>query len=207
MTFTGVVAAVCVISGILLLRLISNLLPSLCACLLRWKECINLENSVKLSSDRDIFAAYLIIPFCLAASEYRLYDPALIHGLGPAAHFASVLAAFIIYLALRRACAIFVRVPDSGQKRAAAIRKTAFSFFCIMATLLLSAIGICSLTGTSAETTRAVSLYVSAAAYLIYLLRKFQIFRNSCSFFKAFLYLCASEILPTGTLALSAVFL
>ena len=33
-----------------------------------------------------------------------------------------VLAAFIIYLALRRACAIFVRVPDSGQKRAAAIR-------------------------------------------------------------------------------------
>ena len=48
---------------LLLLRRLVNILPSLLACLMRGKESLNLEASVKLSRDRDALALAMIIPF------------------------------------------------------------------------------------------------------------------------------------------------
>ena len=64
-----IIAAVCVIIGILLLGRIVNILPSLLGCLLRWKECLNLEDSVRLSSDRNVFAVFMAVPLCLVAAR------------------------------------------------------------------------------------------------------------------------------------------
>lgn len=208
MTFTGTVAAICTVAGILLLRNIVDILPSLAGCLLRWKECMNLEDSTKLSQNRDIVAVFLIVPFCLVVTEYRLYNPEFLQGLDSAAAYpAAFLGIFIVYLLLRIACRIFLRSSRMNGKTGTAVAKTACSYFCILVTTLLCTAGICSFSGVSAHTTRLVLLYLSLGVYLLYLLRKFQIFKNYCSFFTAFLYLCASEILPTGILALSAVFL
>ena len=52
---------------IALLKRLVNIFPSLAACMVRWKESLNLEASVKHSLDRDMLAAAMIIPFCLTA--------------------------------------------------------------------------------------------------------------------------------------------
>ena len=62
MDIIDIVAAVSVIIGILLVRKISDILPLLPGCLLRWKECLTIENSVRLARERNIFAAFLARP-------------------------------------------------------------------------------------------------------------------------------------------------
>ena len=207
MSLTDILAAVYVILGILLLRHITGILPSLLNCLLRWKECLNLENSVRLSQDRNIFAAYLTVPFCLAVSEYRLYAPAFLDGMDEPAYTGCICAVFAGYLVLRAAPHIMIRKPKCGEKTFKSAGHVSFSFFCIMVTVVLIEAGICSFTDASAYISKPLQLYTMLAVYLVSIFRKFQIFSNSCSFLSSFLYLCASEILPTGTLALSAVFL
>ena len=207
MTATGIIAGICVLAGILLLRPITNVIPSLGACLLRWKECLNLEDSVKLSSDRNVMTAFLVLPFCLEAASYRLYDPAFMHTLKPFAFFAATCGIFLLYVLIRTGCAMTARSRKTSPKLFSAANRTAWSFFCIMVPVTLAAAGICSFSGIPADLTKKVILYCAGTVYIVFIFRKFQIFRNSCSFFTAFLYLCASEILPTGILVLSAVFL
>ena len=207
MSLTDILAAVYVILGILLLRHITGILPSLLNCLLRWKECLNLENSVRLSQDRNIFAAYLTVPFCLAVSEYRLYAPAFLDGMDEPAYTGCICAVFAGYLVLRAAPHIMIRKPKCGEKTFKSAGHVSFSFFCILVTVVLIEAGICSFTDVSADISRPLLLYTMLAVYLVSIFRKFQIFSNSCSFLSSFLYLCALEILPTGILVLSAVFL
>lgn len=207
MDYTGIISAVLVIAGILLVRNITNVLPSLFACLLRWKECLNLENSMRLAIDRNIFAVYMILPFCLTASGYRLYSPDFLSGLPPFTHFACICGIFAGFDLLRFLSTRLIRRPKVGEKTFRAAFRTSASFFCIMASIVLAASGICSFSGVSPDITRKILLYCILAVYLVFLFRKFQIFKNTCSFFTAFLYLCVLEILPGGALVLTAVFL
>ena len=60
---------------LLLLRTFVEVFPSLMACLVRWKESVNLDASVMLSRDRDIMAIAMIMPFCLTAARFSMYTP------------------------------------------------------------------------------------------------------------------------------------
>ena len=68
---------------LLLLRTFVEVFPSLMACLVRWKESVNLDASVMLSRDRDIMAIAMIMPFCLTAGRFYLYSPSWMAGFGP----------------------------------------------------------------------------------------------------------------------------
>ena len=83
----------------------------------------------------------------------------------------------------------------------------AHTFFVILTLMLLAAGGIMSVTGTDETVIKTAMLWISAGIYLLFILRKFEIFVSSCSVFTAFLYLCALEIIPTGTLVISAIIL
>jgi hypothetical protein len=62
-----------------------------------------------------------------------------------------------------------------------------------------------SVLDTPADVVKSAMLWISACIYLIFILRKTQILISSASFFAAFLYLCALELIPTGALAASAI--
>ena len=207
MQFTEILAAVCVVAGVLLLRLAANLLPSLLACVLWWKECLNLENSVRLSRDRNIFAAYLVLPFCLTVAENRLYCPDFLKNMESFPYFACICGIFGAYCLLRTAAAYIAPGGRIQEKTYKSALRSSYTFFCILVPVMLIASGICSFTDISETVTRSVTLYSALAVYALSIFRKFQIFHNSCSFFTAFLYLCVLEILPTGILVSSAVFL
>ena len=65
-----ILAAGSLLVTILLLKKIVNVFPAMMACVLRWKESVNLEASVKLSRDRTLIAISMIVPFCLIVERF-----------------------------------------------------------------------------------------------------------------------------------------
>ena len=68
-------ALISLIVILLLIRKMINIFPSLAACLIRWKENVNLQLSLKMRTDRNKLTCALFIPFCLTVFQYRLYCP------------------------------------------------------------------------------------------------------------------------------------
>ena len=80
---------------------------------------------------------------------------------------------------------------------------TIYDVLLVLAVLVTG--GILSYFNVPPTVIRNTIVWISAAIYLLFLTRKFQIFTSYCSVFSAFLYLCALEIIPTGTLVVSAI--
>lgn len=192
---------------LLLLRQLVNILPSLFACLIRWKESVNMESSVKLSRDRNFLALAMVIPFCLVCFRYRLYAPAYLEGIGDNAVLWIYFAVFTVYVLLRMLMVWLIRPDKMPKKIYVAANMSAFSFFIIYTLLLLAAGAVMGLFDMPDETVRVAMLWISALIYAVFLLRKTQIFSSSCSVFIGFLYLCALELIPTGILVVSGVVL
>lgn len=192
---------------ITLLRRLVNIYPSLMACLIRWKESVNLEMSVKLSRDRDILAIALIIPFCLTVFHFGLFRPSFIENLGQTAGLCITIGTFIAYIFLRwvlRSICMPVSSRKSAYSTSVAAGRT---FFIILALLLMAVGGTMSFIGSDPHAIKDAMIWVSGAIYLIFLLRRTQIFASSYNYFTVFLYLCALEIIPTGVLVTSAMIL
>ena len=202
----GILSAICVIVGILLLRVFFNVLPVLGGCLLRWKECVKSEDSVKTGIDRNIMAIYLVLPFCLVAAKYRLYPADFMQELSDTACLGAVTGIFIMYVLFRLLFFSLVRPSGMDRKTYLASHRAAWSFFCIMALAVLCTAGFCSFIKVPDDCVTRILLYVMAGIYAVFLVRRFQIFSNSCSILTAILYLCALEILPSAIFVVPAIF-
>ena len=194
-----------VIIVMLLLRTIVEIVPSVLACLIRWKENINIEASVRLSRDRDFSAIAMLIPFCLTVFRFRIYNPSFISNLPDNPRLWAVIGVFAAYVLIRKAASMLVHPRRMSQKTLAATEKSAHTYFILLTLILLLVCSTCSFLDASSNAIRLISLWLSALIYGLYLVRKVQIFASSCSLFTAFLYLCALEILPTGILVVSDV--
>ncbi|MBO7192548.1 MAG: DUF4271 domain-containing protein [Bacteroidales bacterium] len=191
--------------ALLLLRRMVNILPSLLACIIRGKENLNLEASVKLSRDRNLIAMAMAVPFCLIAFRYRLYNPGYLEGMSENAVLGIYFAIFCTYGLLRLIVKSLLRPQKMQRSTYNTAYKASFNFFIIGTILLLAVAAISSVLDLSEIDTRSAMLWISALIYTLFLLRKTQIFSTSCSVFAGFLYLCALEIIPTGILVVSAI--
>ena len=190
---------------LLLLKTLVGVLPSLLACLIRWKESVNLDASVQLGRDRDIMALTMIIPFCLTACRFNLYAPKWMEGIGEAGRLGMIIGIFIVFILLRKFLEHIWQPKKMNPKTYRTACKSAHTFFSILALLLLITGGAMSFFDVSEEVIKTAMVWISATIYLLFILRKSQIFISSCSFFTTFLYLCALEIIPTGALVASAI--
>ena len=192
---------------ILLARRIIEIIPSLLASIIRWKESVNLFNSVRLVRDRNAISVAMVIPFCLIVSRSGLYSPAFMDGMSLDARFGVTTGIFILYLMLRTLLEKICTPKKRSRQMYLCACKASFTFFILLSLVLLALSGLFSVFDTDPQVAKNAMLWVSAGIYAISLLRKTQIFASSCSIFTAFLYLCALEILPTGALVASAVIL
>lgn len=200
-------ALISLIVIITLLRRLVNIYPSLLACMIRWKESVNLEMSVKLSRDRNILAIALVIPFCITAFRFGLYNPSFLEGFSDTLGLAVTIGVFIAYILLRWALTAICRSKKSRKPAYATSVASARTFFIILTLLLMAMGGIMSFIGVDSKVITNAMIWVSGAIYLLFILRRTQIFASSYNFFTVFLYLCALEIIPTGVLVTSAMIL
>ena len=202
-----ILALISVLSVIILLKRLLNIFPSLLACIVRWKESINLEASVKHSLDRNMIAIAMIIPFCLVVYRFGLYTPKFMTQLDEAYRLPVTIGVILTYIGLRYIMGHMFRSRKMNPKTQKAAVSSAFTFFTILTLLLIGTGSIMNFMKIAPEVIRSAMLWVSAATYFIFIIRKTQIFASSCSIFAAFLYLCAPEIFPTGALVASALIL
>ena len=204
---TDILSFISILSAMLVLRSLVSIFPSLVACLVRAKECFNLEASVKLSRSRDILASVMILPFCLIVNRFDVIGTGVSAGLSEGLRIAMTIGVFIVYFIFRIATYRLFRPQRLPKKTYQTAGKAAHTFFAILTLLLLTVAGIMTVAGTDETAIKNAILWISAGIYALFLIRKFQIFTSNCSVFAAFLYLCALEIIPTGTLVVSAIIL
>lgn len=183
-----------------------NVFPSLIGCLIRWKEALNLENSVKLVRDRNFLFFMFLLPFCLFLSGYDIFAPSFLAGVsGPVSALAAS-AAVAVYFLLRKLLYSVIPMRKTGKLNCRAAYSLLKSVL-IFTTLLLSATAaVLSLADVDKHVISVALINETAAFYIIFIIRDFQIFSNFCSYFRAFLYLCVLEIFPLGVLVLTAMF-
>lgn len=198
------ISLISVILIIAMLRRIVGILPGVYACILRSAACIKIDSIVKTSRDRDLTAAVLILPLLMAVQKYNLLPYRFLGNLGPEAGFAVIVAIFAGFLAFRF-CASVLFIPARIQKKSRVPDNSDRTFFIILSTLTLSLSWIMGLFNIEFSAIRLTIIWISAAIYMLYLTRKFQIFQSSHSIFAAFLYLCALEIVPAGILVVSVI--
>ena len=198
-------ALISVVVVMIFLKTIVEILPSVLACLIRWKENINIEASVRLSRDRDFSTIAMLIPFCLTVFRFRIYNPDFISNLPDSPRLWAIIGIFSAYLLIRKAATLMVHPRRMPQKTLSATEKSANTYFILLTLILLLVDSTCSFFDATQNAIRLTSLWLSSLIYGLYLIRKLQIFASSCSLFTAFLYLCALEILPTGILVISDV--
>ena len=201
----NILALISLLICLLLLRTMVEVFPSLMACLVRWKESVNLDASVQLSRSRDIMALAMIMPFCLTAGKFSLYSPSWTGQFGADGRLGITIGIFTAYILLRKGLEHAFRSKKTNQKTYRTACKSSHTFFIILTLVLMAMGGIMSFIDVNPMGIRSAMLWVSAITYTLFLIRKTQIFNSSCSLFSGFLYLCALEILPTGALVASAL--
>ncbi len=202
-----ILAFICILTIMPVLRSLVSIFPSLVACLVRSKECFNLESSVKLSRSRDIIALAMFLPFCLLASRFNLCGEGLMQDFHEGLRIAIIVGVFTFYFFFRLAIFRLFRPQRMPKKTYETAGKAAHTFFVILTLTLLLTGGVMSMADAAESAISSAMLWISAAIYGLFLLRKCQIFTSNSSIFAAFLYLCALEIIPTGTLVVSAIIL
>ena len=201
----NILALISLLIILMMLQMLVEVFPSLMACLIRSKESINLEASVQLSRARNLLALSLFIPFCLTVWRFGLYSPAFMKGHADAAGLGMTIGVILLYALFRKTLEFFLHPKKSNGKTYWTACKASRTFFSLLTLTLLAMGGIMTFAEVPTESITSAMLWVSASIYLIFILRKFQILMSSASFFAAFLYLCALEIIPTGAIIASAI--
>ena len=191
---------------LLILRSFLTVLPYLRDTVLRARGSAALENSVKVSRDRNLVAAVFLLPAVLLIFRYRLYDPSFLQGVGPDIRLLVIAGVFFGYLLLRYLLSRWARPRRRYDDYQMAYR-AGYTFFILLMMLALATVGILYLVGVDDLIINRFLLIESGVIYLIYLLRRGQILSLSCNPLTTFLYLCGLELLPTALRVVSAVIL
>ena len=198
--------AVSVLLFLLVLRSFLSVLPYLSDSIRRARGSAALENSVRVSRDRNLVAVVFVIPAILLMFRYRLYDPSFVADLEPDLRLGLIGAVFVGYLVLRFLLYLWAR-PRRRYDNYQLAYRAGYTFFILLMLLALVTVGILYVLKVPDLIVRTFLLAESGFVYLVYLLRRGQILSLSCNPLTTFLYLCGLELLPTAALVLSAVFL
>ena len=201
-----ILVVVSVLFFLLSLRSFLNVLPYLADSVLRARGSAALENSVKVSRDRNLVAAVLLIPAVLLIYRYRLYDSRFVQDFEPDFRLLAVAGVFLGYLLLRYLLSLWAKPRRRADEFQTAYR-AGYTFFILLMMLALTTVGVLHIVGCEDMIIRTFLLIETATVYLLYLLRRAQILSGFCKPLTTFLYLCGLELLPTALLVLSALFL
>lgn len=202
----SVLVAVSVLLFLLALRSFLNVLPYLADNIFRARGSAALENSVRVSRDRNLVATVFLVPAILLIFRYRLFDIALFDALSPDMRLLAVAGVFLAYLLVRFLLYRWLR-PRRRYDNYQMAYRAGYTFFILLMMLALVTVGVCYVMRLPDLTVKTLLLVETGVMYLLYLFRRGQILSTSCNTLTTFLYLCGLELLPTALLVVPAVIL
>ena len=203
----AVLATAAVILFLLQLGELYSLLPSLAGCLIRWRGNIQVEHSIHQRGQRNLMAAAALLGFCLLANRFRFFNPRLVASLPCQWQVAAVAGFALGYLILRIVLHASFRPRRMDREAWKASGSALYNYFLLMMVVLLPVVGAMLVTGCGDGAVRVVTLCICSAAFLLFLVRKWQILGSSCTILATFLYLCGLELIPAAALIAAALVL
>jgi len=200
----NILVIVCVLLGVVLMKLFLQLFPYLADSFLRVRGGAVLENNLRLSRDRNFLALAMLLPAVLLMYRYRLYDPVFLQGLPSNLYMLSLLGVLVAYLLIRFLLYQLLK-PRRRFDFYRLAHRAGYTYFILLMSLLLATVGILALIPCNDLTIKRFIYTEVLVFYLFFLLRRAQILSRSCNPLRTFLYLCGLEFLPTSLLVLSAV--
>ena len=189
---------------LLTIRGFLNVLPYLRDSISRARGSAALENSVKVSRDRNLVAAVCLLPAIVLAYRYRLYDPVFIRDLDPDFRLLAVAGAILGFLLLRYLMYRWM-MPRRSYDDYQVDYRVGHTYLILLMMLALLTVGVHYVIGSDDLMIKRFLLVETGLTYLMYLLRRAQILSTSCKPLTTFLYLCGLELLPAALLVGSAV--
>ena len=178
--------------------------PDALYCIRIYRGSIHLEHSFSKARSRNVLALCHLLPFCLLCDRYSLYR---IEGIPAGWSAISLIGVAFAYL-LTRHLAYVVINPRKRMSAdcAQSAHRAIYTFFVTGTWLLLAVCGSMAAAGAAEDATRTVLLCLLAGIYAFSFYRTAQILASECTGLSTILYLCALEILPTGLLVASSLY-
>ena len=202
----SLLVAVSVLLFLLALRSFLNVLPYLADNIFRARGSAALENSVRVSRDRNLVATVFLVPAILLIFRYRLFDIAPFDALSPDMRLLAIAGVFLGYLLVRFLLYRWLR-PRRRYDNYQMAYRAGYTFFILLMMLALVTVGVCYVLRLPDLTVKTFLLVETGVMYLLYLFRRGQILSTSCNTLTTFSYLCGLELLPTALLVVPAVIL
>ena len=202
----SLLVAVSVLLFLLALRSFLNVLPYLADNIFRARGSAALENSVRVSRDRNLVATVFLVPAILLIFRYRLFDIAPFDALSPDMRLLAIAGVFLGYLLVRFLLYRWLR-PRRRYDNYQMAYRAGYTFFILLMMLALVTVGVCYVLRLPDLTVKTFLLVETGVMYLLYLVRRGQILSTSCNTLTTFSYLCGLELLPTALLVVPAVIL
>ena len=177
-----------------------RLMPSLLDCLSRYRACVTLEHSVSKSRSRNALAAFSAAPFCLVADRYGLMMPSFWADAAPGWRFFLVLSLLAGFFLLRSVLYLVVRPKRLNSEELTAVRRCIFNFFILLTALAVLTVLALHVFHVSDGGMKAVLLVETGLFSAVHIARSGQILSSHSFGLPTFLYLCALELLPFGTI-------
>ena len=201
--------ALVVVTVLLCMILLANIfhaIPPVIKSFTRLRGSANHEGSVRSARDRNITALALILPFVLVVHKAGLYEPQFLAFLGEDAHLAVTLGIFVAYLLLRATLYVQLK-PRRSTDSYPLSRRAVWNFFILLNLVMLPTYGLMAVLHASQTAVQTVLLMEMAVFYAFAVFRRGQILASNCNALTTFLYLCGLELIPTGLLVASELFL
>ena len=199
-TANSVAIALTVIIFLITFREFVALVPSLLDTFSRWRACIKIDSNLQTRNARNLFGFIFIIPIAVIADRFSFIPAGRLAAVHPEWHIVAVLGIIVSWLLLRAIIYFILSLRTRKKELFQTAHKSFFNFWILGGALNIITGGICLLAGVDLHTSRTVLLSELALFYFVAFIRKAQILNTFCSLLHTFLYLCALEILPTGTL-------
>lgn len=188
------------------IRAIIHIMPSLANCLVRWKGSVNLDKSIQLSRERNTAARIMFLCGGLLASRFGLLRSGLIDGLPELWQTPAIFGVLLAYALLRRLNYLIIARRVKKKDIFASGHTASYNFGIWIAICMLLMAGTGSILKIPDSNMRGVMTGICIFFYVLYLVRKMQIFNSCYHKFMSFLYLCGLELIPTAALIAVAVF-
>ena len=201
-----IAVVVFVVLAIIVLKRFLQILPFLLDSIFRARGSSTLEGSVRVSHDRNLIAAVLLIPAVLATFRYRLWNPSFLERFSPDARLGLVTAAIAAVLLLRYLLHLWLKPRRHADSWWLGYR-AGHTWFILFMLLMLFTLCILYLLHANDLTVKWFILVELSFVFALFLFRKAQILALSCNPLLTFLYLCALEIIPASMLVVSAMLL
>ena len=177
-----------------------RIVPHLLYCYDRPHGAAALEHNMGLARSRNLTSLCYLLPLSLVADRFALARPHFFGAVPPQWTAIATVGFILGVLIVRALCYTLFRPRRLSGEEVATLRHNIGNYIILLAILMLTTVGVCTIFRTPDAVVRSILLWETAAVWLFFLVRSAHLLAAHISGLSTFLYLCGLELFPAALL-------